>query len=192
MESRKTMNGLGFSANFLVSDETNRRPCKHTSGGQKTISRPKSSLIFSRSGAMLGYLARRWQPSVTRSHASASKSYRKKNRLTGGIKRKPKVKQQSKNGRTGSKLLLPHLPSTDKCKCSNIFICICIQNQVRALDNLASFAGPILAGMSATLGMHVSLLVGGPEPRKQGKITVVRYVFLHCSNMGLMSHWKYA
>ncbi|KAG2047696.1 hypothetical protein BDR06DRAFT_1013638 [Suillus hirtellus] len=42
-----------------------------------------------------------------------------------------------------------------------------------ALDNLASFAGPILAGMSATLGMHISLLVGGPEPRKQGKITVV-------------------
>ncbi|KAG1907610.1 uncharacterized protein F5891DRAFT_938521 [Suillus fuscotomentosus] len=47
-----------------------------------------------------------------------------------------------------------------------------IDRQV-ALDNLASFSGPILAGMSATLGMHVSLLVGGPEPRKQGKITVV-------------------
>ncbi|KAG1907622.1 uncharacterized protein F5891DRAFT_1180646 [Suillus fuscotomentosus] len=42
-----------------------------------------------------------------------------------------------------------------------------------ALDNLATFAGLVLAGMAEILGMHVSLLVGGPEPRKQGKITVV-------------------
>ncbi|KAG2101827.1 uncharacterized protein F5147DRAFT_655152 [Suillus discolor] len=46
-------------------------------------------------------------------------------------------------------------------------------NRQVALDNLATFAGPILSGMSETLGMHVSLFVGGPEPRKQGKITVV-------------------
>ncbi|KAG2145303.1 uncharacterized protein EDB93DRAFT_1104761 [Suillus bovinus] len=42
-----------------------------------------------------------------------------------------------------------------------------------ALDNLATFAGPVLTGMAEILGMHVSLLVGGPEPRKQGKITIV-------------------
>ncbi|KAG1789260.1 uncharacterized protein HD556DRAFT_1447110 [Suillus plorans] len=46
-------------------------------------------------------------------------------------------------------------------------------NRQAALDNLATFAGPVLAGMAEILGMHVSLLVGGPEPRKQGKITVI-------------------
>ncbi|KAH7905687.1 hypothetical protein BJ138DRAFT_1105784 [Hygrophoropsis aurantiaca] len=38
---------------------------------------------------------------------------------------------------------------------------------------LGSFAGPILAGMHKILGMHVSLLVGGPEPRKDGQINVL-------------------
>ncbi|KAG1786743.1 uncharacterized protein HD556DRAFT_1449401 [Suillus plorans] len=38
-----------------------------------------------------------------------------------------------------------------------------------ALDNLAAFAGLIIAGMSETLSMHVSLLVSGPEPQKQAK-----------------------
>jgi hypothetical protein len=28
------------------------------------------------------------------------------------------------------------------------------------------------------LGMHVSLLVGGPEPRKNGQINVIRYFFI--------------
>ncbi|KAG2126047.1 hypothetical protein DEU56DRAFT_697409, partial [Suillus clintonianus] len=42
-----------------------------------------------------------------------------------------------------------------------------------ALDRLASFAGPLLSGISCALGMHVTLMVGGPEPRKQGKISVI-------------------
>ena len=31
--------------------------------------------------------------------------------------------------------------------------------------------------MHAILGMHVTLLVGGPEPSKEGNITVLSYVF---------------
>ncbi|KAG1794443.1 uncharacterized protein HD556DRAFT_1443005 [Suillus plorans] len=42
-----------------------------------------------------------------------------------------------------------------------------------ALDGLAPFAGPLLSGISSALGMHVTLMVGGPEPRKQGKISVI-------------------
>ncbi|KAG1898336.1 uncharacterized protein F5891DRAFT_955634 [Suillus fuscotomentosus] len=42
-----------------------------------------------------------------------------------------------------------------------------------ALNRLASFAGPLLSGISLALGMHVTLMVGGPEPRKQGKISVI-------------------
>ncbi|KAH7902772.1 hypothetical protein BJ138DRAFT_1108251, partial [Hygrophoropsis aurantiaca] len=47
-----------------------------------------------------------------------------------------------------------------------------------ALDRLGSFAGPLLAGMHEILGMHVTLLVGGPEPRKGGQINVLRQVIL--------------
>ncbi|KAH7917358.1 hypothetical protein BV22DRAFT_1026505, partial [Leucogyrophana mollusca] len=43
----------------------------------------------------------------------------------------------------------------------------------RALDTLSSFAGPILAGMHEILGMHVTLLVGDPESRKDGQINVL-------------------
>ncbi|KAI6151211.1 hypothetical protein BKA82DRAFT_153352 [Pisolithus tinctorius] len=42
-----------------------------------------------------------------------------------------------------------------------------------AIDRLPSFAGPLLSGMHAILGMHVTLIVGGPEPRKDGNITVL-------------------
>ncbi|KAG1846960.1 hypothetical protein C8R48DRAFT_779410 [Suillus tomentosus] len=42
-----------------------------------------------------------------------------------------------------------------------------------ALDRLASFAGPLLSGISLTLGMHISLMVSRPKPRKQGKISVI-------------------
>lgn len=45
-----------------------------------------------------------------------------------------------------------------------------------AIDKLPSFAGPFLSGIHAILGMHVTLLVGGPEPRKHGNITVLSYV----------------
>jgi hypothetical protein len=53
---------------------------------------------------------------------------------------------------------------------SNIF--------ARAIDRLAGFLGPIIEGIGNTLGMHVSVLVGGPEPRKNGQINVIRYVAL--------------
>lgn len=43
----------------------------------------------------------------------------------------------------------------------------------RAIDRLSSFVGPLLAGMHDVLGMHLTLLVGGPEPRKGGRITVL-------------------
>ncbi|KAI6040686.1 hypothetical protein EDC04DRAFT_2528123, partial [Pisolithus marmoratus] len=40
-----------------------------------------------------------------------------------------------------------------------------------AIDRLPSFAGPLLSGMHIILGMHITLIVGGPEPRKGGNIT---------------------
>ncbi|KAH7903436.1 hypothetical protein BJ138DRAFT_1020632, partial [Hygrophoropsis aurantiaca] len=42
-----------------------------------------------------------------------------------------------------------------------------------ALDRLGTFAGPLLSGIHDILGMHVTLLVGGPEPRKDGQISVL-------------------
>ncbi|KAH7917593.1 hypothetical protein BV22DRAFT_1026074 [Leucogyrophana mollusca] len=43
----------------------------------------------------------------------------------------------------------------------------------RAINRLGSFAGPLLSGMHGILGVHVTLIVGRPEPRKGGAINVL-------------------
>ncbi|KAF8547661.1 hypothetical protein OG21DRAFT_1490018 [Imleria badia] len=42
-----------------------------------------------------------------------------------------------------------------------------------AINHLSTFAGPLLASMYDILGMHITLLVGGPELCKGGRITVL-------------------
>ncbi|KAG2054271.1 hypothetical protein BDR06DRAFT_1050581 [Suillus hirtellus] len=42
-----------------------------------------------------------------------------------------------------------------------------------ALDQLPEFAGPILAGISDITGMHCTLFVGSPEPRRKGQLSVI-------------------
>jgi hypothetical protein len=44
----------------------------------------------------------------------------------------------------------------------------------RAINHLATFAGPIIEGIAKATGMHVALLIGGPEPRNGGQLNVIR------------------
>jgi hypothetical protein len=61
----------------------------------------------------------------------------------------------------------------------------------RAIDRLGGFLGPIIEGIGETLGMHVSVLVGGPEPRKNGQINVIRYVAL-IPHSDTPNHWPHS
>jgi hypothetical protein len=56
-----------------------------------------------------------------------------------------------------------------------------------ALECLGEFAGPIIEGLGNILGMHVALLVGGPEPAKRGQINVSRYFVSSCMYSGLLT-----
>ncbi|KAF8834543.1 hypothetical protein BDN67DRAFT_985248 [Paxillus ammoniavirescens] len=48
-----------------------------------------------------------------------------------------------------------------------------LADQQAAINRFSSFAGPLLASMHELLGMHVTLLIGGPELCKNGQITVL-------------------
>ena len=50
-----------------------------------------------------------------------------------------------------------------------------IYNLYSAIKRLGHFATPILEGISQILGMHATLIVGGPEPARDGQINVLRY-----------------
>lgn len=54
---------------------------------------------------------------------------------------------------------------------------------LRVIDNLASVLAPVGKHLSETLGMHVSIFVGGPEPAKRGQINIIRYVLFMLSEI---------
>ena len=44
-----------------------------------------------------------------------------------------------------------------------------------AIDRLGGFVGPIIEGIGNATGMHVSIMIRGPEPQKGGQLNVIRY-----------------
>lgn len=46
----------------------------------------------------------------------------------------------------------------------------------RVLDRLGNTMGPVVVGLGEMLDMHVTLVVGGPEPKKNGQLNVITYV----------------
>lgn len=50
-------------------------------------------------------------------------------------------------------------------------------DSIRAIDALAITLGPLIRHLSESLGMHVSVFLGGPEPARRGQINMIRYVF---------------
>lgn len=46
----------------------------------------------------------------------------------------------------------------------------------RILDRIGNSWGPVIAALGDSLGMHVTLVIGGPEPSKNGQINVISYV----------------
>lgn len=48
---------------------------------------------------------------------------------------------------------------------------------IRALDALPNLLGPLLEGIGKSLKMHVSVFIGGPEPRQKGKINAITLVY---------------
>ncbi|KIJ89724.1 hypothetical protein K443DRAFT_44993, partial [Laccaria amethystina LaAM-08-1] len=51
----------------------------------------------------------------------------------------------------------------------------------KVLDSLPSILGPLIEGVGEAIGMHVTVLIGGPEPKKQGQLNTIRYVGTTCS-----------
>ena len=45
-----------------------------------------------------------------------------------------------------------------------------------ALDDIGVILTPFARAISATLGMHCSIFLGGPEPKRQGQLNLIRYV----------------
>ena len=46
----------------------------------------------------------------------------------------------------------------------------------RVLDSLPSIMGPLIEGVGEAVGMHVTVLIGGPEPKMQGQLNTIRSV----------------
>ena len=49
-----------------------------------------------------------------------------------------------------------------------------LTNFISAFDGLPNLLGPLLENIGQALKMHVSVFVGGPEPRLGGKINMIR------------------
>ena len=49
---------------------------------------------------------------------------------------------------------------------------------IRALDSLPNLLGPLLEGIRKSLKIHISVFIGGPEPRQKGKINAITLVYL--------------
>ncbi|KIJ90788.1 hypothetical protein K443DRAFT_14946, partial [Laccaria amethystina LaAM-08-1] len=43
----------------------------------------------------------------------------------------------------------------------------------KVLDSLPSVLGPLIEGVGEAIGMHVTVLIGGPEPKKQGQLNTI-------------------
>ena len=52
----------------------------------------------------------------------------------------------------------------------------------RVLDSLPSIMGPLIEGVGEAVGMHITVLIGGPDPKMQGQ-----FVELGLCNLSLES-----
>jgi hypothetical protein len=50
------------------------------------------------------------------------------------------------------------------------------QDRQAAIDRLGGVVRPIIEGIAEATGMQVTMIVGGPEPRKGGQLNVIRLV----------------
>ena len=50
----------------------------------------------------------------------------------------------------------------------------------RVLDSLPNLLGPVIQIIGEAVGMHISVLIGGPEPQKKGQLNMVGYVSFIC------------
>jgi hypothetical protein len=42
------------------------------------------------------------------------------------------------------------------------------------IDSLPSVLGPLVDALGKAINMHVSVLIGGPEPKQMGQLNVIR------------------
>jgi len=52
----------------------------------------------------------------------------------------------------------------------------CRQSYLSALNDIGVILTPFAQAISATLSMHCSIFLGGPEPNRQGQLNLIRYV----------------
>lgn len=50
----------------------------------------------------------------------------------------------------------------------------------RVLDKLPNLLGPVIQIVGEVVGMHISVLIGGPEPKKKGQLNMLAYTFFVC------------
>ena len=68
------------------------------------------------------------------------------------------------------------------CRCSKVSTCfpwmgsILTHMTLRVLDSLPNLLGPVIQIIGEAVGMHISLLIGSPEPQKKGQLNMVGYV----------------
>lgn len=51
---------------------------------------------------------------------------------------------------------------------------VALIHSVRALNELPNVLGALIQGLGQALGMHVTMLLGGPEPKKKGVLNIIR------------------
>ena len=94
-----------------------------------------------------------WNDKAKKDHQSAKEAY--KNRKEGVLELLPPKEAQ---------LYVPWL-------CIPVVVLIC---SVRALNELPNVLGLLIQGLGQALGMHVTMLLGGPEPKKKGVLNIIR------------------
>ena len=46
----------------------------------------------------------------------------------------------------------------------------------RVLDGLPNLLGPLIQVIGEATSMHLSVLIGGPEPKKKGQLNMIGYI----------------
>ena len=73
------------------------------------------------------------------------------------------------------------LPPKEAQQCIPLFhmFVLALTFSIRALNELLNVLGPVIQGLRQALGMHVTLLLGGPELKKKGVLNIIRYLVVH-------------
>lgn len=130
-------------------------------------------------------IPRRWSPSGPTLPVSHSRNYWTSNSRNGSMPLMRSMPSQLLSTRNFAKGLSLPIPKIDRGKKLNDLLdIISLTKTYRAINSLVRFVQPILDWIALVTGFKVSLFAGGPEPARQGRLSLIRYVlalFLFCA-----------